>query len=342
MTERLRMSDIARLAGVSSSTVSRALNHSPSIPLETRERILQIARDHNYQLDTQAQNFRLKRSKTIATVFPYNGPSKRLISDPFYMELTGAITDELAEYDYDMLIARVPTFDAAWCDRYILNKRVDGILIVDRGLEDAGVQRLHEMEANFVVWNPVMEGQDFVSVGCDSVGGAKQAVRHLAGLGRRHIAFVGGNGDMVETYLRRVGYEAGLAECGLPIDPNLILYTDFTPQEGHLAIQHLLSVQPQLDAIFFCSDVLAVSAMEKLREQGRHVPEDVSIIGYDDIPLAAHCTPRLTTIHQQIHEGGRLMVQKLFALLDNQQVESALLPSQLIIRDSCGAKLLTP
>jgi DNA-binding LacI/PurR family transcriptional regulator len=337
MNTRLRMSDIARLAGVSPSTVSRAFNNSPSIPAETRERILKIAQAHNYQLDTQAQNFRLKRTKTIATVYPYNGPSKRLISDPFYMELTGAITDELAEYDYDMLIARVPTFDPSWCDRYILNKRVDGILMVDSGLEDQGIARLQALGAAFVVWNPQVENQDFVSVGCDSIGGARRAVEHLYRLGRRRIAFVGGNSAMVETYLRRVGYEAGLAVCGLPLDPALILYTDFTPQQGHLAIKTLLAQQPQLDAIFFCSDVLAMAAMEELRGQGRRVPEDVSVVGYDDIPLAAHCTPRLTTVRQHIHEGGRLMVQKLFALLDGQAVESALLPSELIVRDSCGA-----
>lgn len=337
MAGRITMADIARLAGVSPSTVSRAMSNSPSIPPETRQRILDIARQHNYRIDTRAQNFRLQRTQTIATVFPYRGASKRLISDPFYLEITGAITDELANYDYDMILARVPTFDDEWCLRYVMNNRVDGIILIDRGVEDKGIEKLRELGANFLVFGPPLPHQPMITVGCNTVEGAATAVRHLIQLGRRRIGFIGGNEGMVETYLRRQGYERALKESGLPVDEIIITYTDFTPQAGLTAMTELLDRDPNLDAVFLCSDFMAVSAMEVLRLRGRIVPDDVSIIGYDDIPLAAYSNPRLTTVRQPIHDAGRLLVRKLFDMLDGKPVEPTVLPFELIIRDSCGA-----
>jgi DNA-binding LacI/PurR family transcriptional regulator len=338
MRPRLTMSDIGKLAGVSASTVSRALNNSSAIPKATRDRILKIAHEHNYVLDARAQNFRLRRSKTIATVFPYMGQSRRLISDPFYLEITGAVTDALADLDYDMILARVPSVDDGWCLRYVMNRRVDGLILIDRAVKDPTIETLLRLGADFVVWGPPLPGQDCISVGGDSVAGAALAVRHLAGLGRRRIGFIGGHGGMAETYLRRQGYEQGLQECGLPCDERLVAYTDFTPQAGHTAMMTLLERQPELDAVFICSDFMSVAAMEVLRGSGRQVPADVSVVGYDDIPLAAYCTPRLTTIRQQIQAGGRLLVEKLFDLVEGRPTASAVLPVELIVRDSCGAK----
>lgn len=339
MSQRLTMSDIGKLAGVSASTVSRALSNSPSIPQETRERILKIAQEHNYRLDTRAQNFRLGRSQTIATVFPFNTDrSKRLISDPFYLEIIGALTDELVNYDYDMILARVPSYDDEWCLRYMLNNRVDGVFIIDRAVQDRGIERLVALGAPFVVWGPPLPHQAGVYVGCNSAEGGAQAVRHLVSLGRRKIGFIGGDGSMVETSLRQQGYLQGLAEAGIAAVEALMTFTDFTPQAGHNAMNILLERAPDLDAVFLCSDFMAVAALEVLRRHGRRVPEDVSVIGFDDIPLAAYCSPRLTTIRQPIHEGGRIMVQKLLDLIDGKAVESTLMQHELIIRDSCGAQ----
>ncbi len=337
MSKRLTMADIGRLAGVSASTVSRALNNHPNIPRQTRERILEIARAHDYHLDTRAQNFRLRRSQTIATVFPYRGQSRRLISDPFYLEITSAIIDALGDHDYDMVLARVPADDADWCLRYAMNRRVDGLLVVDRAVDDPGLDELRRLGTHFVVWGPPLPGQDCVSVGCDSVRGAVMAVRHLVGLGRRRIGFIGGHGGMVETYLRRQGYEQGLAEAGLSLDERLVTFTDFSPQAGHAAMSELLDREPDLDAVFACSDYMALAAMEVLRGRGRGVPGDVSVVGYDDISLAAHCSPRLTTVRQQIQRGGQLMVSHLFDLMAGRPVDSAVLPVELVVRDSCGA-----
>lgn len=331
------MADIGRLAGVSASTVSRALNNSPAIPEATKQRILKIATDHNYQLNTQAQNFRLQRSKTIATVFPYSGDSDRLISDPFYLEILAAITDELAGYDYDLILSRVPSYDDAWCQQYVMNKRVDGFIFVDRALDDTSLATLKKLNANYVVWGIPLENQNYVSVGCNSFEGGRTAVRHLANLGRQKIAFIGGHEGMVATSLRHRGYQQGLADCGLPYRPELVRYTDFTPHVADVAIQAILQAEPDVDAVFLCSDFMAVAVMEVLRANGRSVPQQVSVIGYDDIPLAAYCSPRLTTIRQDLHRGAALLIEKLFDMMDGKPVQSTMLPIELIVRDSCGA-----
>jgi DNA-binding LacI/PurR family transcriptional regulator len=211
------------------------------------------------------------------------------------------------------------------------------VILIDRALRDKGIEKLQALGANFVVWGGVVNEQNYVSVGGDSIEGGRLAVNHLAELGRRRIGFVGGNENMVETYLRRQGYERGLLEAFLPFDERLVMYTDFSPQAGARAVAELLDRASDLDGVFVCSDFMSIAAMEVLRERGRHVPGDISVVGYDDIQLAAYCSPRLTTIRQPIHEGGRLMVWKLFELMEGEPAASAMLPLELVLRDSCGA-----
>lgn len=331
------MADIARLAGVSSSTVSRALKGHESIPIGTRERILEIVAEHNYVVDGRARNFRLQRSQTIATVFPYQGDSKRLISDPFYMEILGGIADELDQRNYDLMLSRVPLDNQDWCSNYVHNKRVDGIIIVDCAVNDIGIDRLQELGANFVVLKPPEADQGYISVGGYSYEAGILAVEHLHNLNRRKIGFIGGHKEMMETHLRYEGYKQGLTEAGLPFDESLVQFTDFSSQAGAIATRTLLERQPDLDAIFICSDFMAIAAMQILAETGRHIPQDVSVIGYDDIQLAQHSTPPLTTIRQEINTSGRLLVRKLLDLIDDKPVESEHLPIRLVVRESCGA-----
>lgn len=334
MTNRVTIADVARAAGVSTSTVSRALNNHAAIPEMTRQQIQAVANALHYRPNVRARNFRLQRSQTIATLFPYQDASRRPISDPFYLEIMGAITDELDQYGYDSIIARVHIESDDWCHRYVLDKRVDGLLLIDRALDDVGIQTLQELDAKFVVWGAALPQQPYVSVGCDSRAGARDAVCHLAATGRRRIGFIGGFKSMVETTARRQGYADGLEDSGLTLDEGLVIFTDFTPEAARTAVHDLLNRAPDLDGIFACSDFMAVGVMEVLRQMGRKVGREIAVVGYDDIPLAAYCSPPLTTIHQPIQAGGRLMVQKLFALLDGQAVESSVMPHQLVVRAS--------
>jgi len=332
--KRLTMADIGRLAGVSASTVSRALSGDPTVAQKTAARVREIAAEHDYVLNERARNFRLKITQTVALVFPSPGTSRRMISDPFYMELLGAIAEELDSHGYDLIIARVPADDPAWSDKFVKNRRVDGLITVDRLIADAGLERLRELDTPVVIWGPEVAGQSYLSVGGDSRSGATMAVRHLASRGRRRIGFVGGNRDMVETAERYRGYQQGLDELGLPFNEDLVVFTDFSQQESSRAAGELLERAPDVDGLFVCSDFMAVAVMEVLKAHGRDVPRDVSVVGYDDIQLAAHCSPRLTTIRQQIDAGGRLLARKVLALVRGEPVSSAMLPIQLVVRDS--------
>ena len=334
----MRMADIAKLAGVSPATVSRALNGNSLIPAETRERILEIARAHNYRRDLRARNLRLGRSHTVAAVFPQSESSHRLMSDPFYLEIMGPITDELARFDFDLLVSRARGSEEEWYQRYILAKRADGLLVLERDLAHIGVSMLRKAGVTFVVWGPELPNQRCVSVGGNSFEGAREAVSHLLRLGRRHIGFVGGDAKMVETNERLKGYRQALLEEDVLFREELIVYTDYTPESSGEAVKRLLEVHAELDAIFFCSDLMAVAGMEALRQRGLRVPDDISVIGYDDIPLATHCNPPLTTVRQEIGQGGRLMVQKLLELIEGQEVHSVTVPTKLVVRQSCGSK----
>jgi DNA-binding LacI/PurR family transcriptional regulator len=333
-TKRLTMVDIGELAGVSVSTVSRALSDNPSVAEETRRRVRDIARRHNYVLDERARNFRLRKTQTIATVFPFTGVSKRTLSDPFYMELIGAIADELDGQGYDLTIARAPADDTGWYHKFIQNRRVDGLIVVDRLLSDPGLERLHELDTKFVVWGPAITGQRYISVGGDSCAGAVMAVHHLASRGRKRFGFIGGCRDMVETAERYRGYKQGMCDVGLPFDENMAVFTDFSQQESSHAVGDLLGRMPDLDGLFVCSDFMAIAAMEVLRVEGRDVPRDVSVVGYDDIQLSAYCSPRLTTIRQQIDVGGRLLARNILDLLRGKAASSVMLPIDLAVRDS--------
>lgn len=335
-TRRVTMADIAHQAGVSPSTVSRALSGSSAIPESTRQRVHAIAAALNYRLDERARNFRLRRSGTVALLFPYQGASRRQLSDPFYLEIAAAIMDEFDLAGDDLLMARVPIDRDDWPARYVADKRVDGLILIDRAIEDANLSRLEALGACFVVWGPQLPGQRYVSVGGDSSSGAASAVEHLAGRGRRQIGFIGGFGHMVETEARRRGYLRGLEQAGLPQRDAAMIDSDFSSAGGRDAMRALLDRVPGLDAVFVCSDHMAIAAMDVIKTTGRHIPDDIAVVGYDDIPLASVSSPPLTTVRQPIQLGGQIMARKLLALIGGESVESETLPVELIVRASSG------
>ncbi len=328
------MAELARLAGVSSSTVSRALSGHASIPPATRARIAALAQEHQYRLNTRARNLRLQRSHAVAAVFPQASQSGRLMSDPFYLEILGALSDELSFHGYDLLISRARGDDDSWYQRYVLDKRADGLLLLERDHAELGVQRLMAAGVPFVVWGPLLPNQRYISVGGDSLGGAVLAVRHLLQEGRKQLAFVGGDESMIETKLRFQGFKQALTEAGQAYQPQSVMFTDYTPAAAQQAVAQLLQQQPATDGIFFCSDFMALAAYEVLRERGLRIPQDIAIVGYDDIPLASLTGPPLSTIRQEIAQGGRLMVQKLLAILADKPVRAEELPIQLKVRGS--------
>ncbi len=331
------IADIARLAGVSKSTVSRALSDSPLISEQTKTRIQAIAREHNFQIHRAARNLSLKRSHTIAFVIPIDLETGYFVTDPFHLEILGAIAGALAVYNYDLLLVQIEIDDLTWPSRYLDAGRVDGFILLTCTKPTKHIQTLVEMQAPFIVWGVPLPHYTYCSVNGDDLAGARLAVQHLVQIGRKRIAFLGGSEGQLEVQLRYRGYETALQTAGQTLDPTLVTYGHYTSQSGSEAMQRLLEQAPDLDAVFVNSDLMAIAAVGTLRENGYRVPEDVAVVGYDDISLAAHCGPPLTTIRQNIREGGKLLVQHLMQYLQTGLVTNVTMPVELVIRKSTGA-----
>ena len=334
--QRLKMTDIARLAGVSASTVSRALADSPLIPVSTREQIQRIAADHGYVINQAARRLRQSRTMTIGVAIPVGHESEQLISDPFFLELFGRIADEVSLRNYDVLLTRLPSPSPGWLQRHIQSQRADGYIVVGQSNQHAALNEAAHGFLPMVVWGAHLPEQAYCSVGSDNVGGGRAAVDHLVKDGRRRIVFLGA-AALPEIEMRLQGYRTGLARAGIEIAPELIVPAHFTGETAFAAVQDLVARKVNFDAIFAASDVIALSALQALAECGRSVPQDVAVVGFDGLELAEHTHPRLTTVRQDLRRGAATLVEFLFRRLAGEETPSATLPVELIVRESSTA-----
>jgi DNA-binding LacI/PurR family transcriptional regulator len=327
------IADIARLAGVSKSTVSRALNDSPLIGEETRERIRAIAREHAFQVNAPARRLSLKQSRTIAFV-THAYHKEFSVADLFGLEIMGGISSGLHANGYDMLVIHVDPRDTQWAHQYLDTGRVDGFILMTSTRKQSHIKTLLNMGAPFIVWGVPQPGQSYPSVSGDNLNGGKRATEHLIGLGREQIAFLGGPADEVEVQQRYHGYESALSKAGKSLESALVSYGDFSNTSGAVAMNRLLEQAPSLDAVFVNSDLMAIAAMDVIREHGRRVPEDIAVVGYDDLSIAEHSNPPLTTVRQNIPLAGKLLAQNLVQYLQTGLVTNVTIPVELIVRKS--------
>lgn len=336
--KNVTLADIARLAGVSSATVSRALRDSPLISEETKARVRAVAKTHNYRPNLVARNLRLKQSQTVALVLSVTARSDYL-ADPFLAKFIGAVGSALRAQGYDLLITQASESEPDIGARYLDSGRADGLVFLGRTtFDDRLVARMAE-DAPIVVWGPQLAEQSYCSVGIDNVHWSRTAVAHLLDLGRRRVAFLGGDAFCMEMSHRYQGYEAALQVAGIAVDPALIANASWDSHTGYEAMQQLLAAAPDLDAVFANSDVLAIAALEALRAGGRRVPQDVAVVGFDNIAIGAFTSPPLTTVSQNLREGAPLLVEKLLRLIANETAAPATIPGKLIVRQSSGARL---
>lgn len=327
------IADIARLAGVSKSTVSRALNDSSLIGYETKERIRAIARRHNYRINVPARQLSLRQSNTIAFI-THAYHKEFSVADLFGLEIMGGVSAGLSANGYDMLVVHVNPRQIEWAHNYLDTGRVDGFILLTSTRKSDHIQALVEMGAPFIAWGPPKPGLNYCTVTGDNLSGGRLATEYLISSGRERIAFLGGPPEELEVQNRFEGYERALGEAGKGVDPALIAYGDFTDTSGAVAMQSLLEQAPDLDAVFVNSDLMAVEAMNMIRAQGRGVPEEVAVVGYDDLSIAALCNPPLTTIRQNIPLAGKLLAQNLLQYLETGLVTNTSMPVELIIRQS--------
>src|SRR4051794_16386641 len=327
------IADIARLAGVSKSTVSRALNDSPLIGVETKEQIQRIAREHRFERNEPARRLSLKKSNVVALV-TYPHQSSPAAADPFLLEVMSGISSGLYGRGYDLLVIQQPAKDTEWIERYLDSGRVDGFVVLAATCTQRQMDALNDAGAPFVVWGRPSATGRFSSVTGDSAEGGRLATKHLIDRGAERIAFLGGPAREPEVQLRYEGYERALREAGRELDPALVVHGSWSGPGAAVAVTTLLDQAPAVDGIFANSDLIAIGAIQQLRARGRSVPDDVAVVGYDDVALAALASPPLTTIRQDTGLAGRLLAENLLQQIRKHAVTSVSIPAELVVRES--------
>lgn len=333
--------DIARVAGVSHTTVYRALNDKPRISKSTKERIISIAREFHYQPNVLAQSLVLGRSRTLGLVIT-------TIVNPFYPELAKGIEDTALSLGYNIFLC-CTNFDLSLESRYIgmlLSRGVDGIIFTSAHTRDPNIARLVKDQFPLILVNrrvygdPVMDEIDYVVV--ENVMGGFLAIEHLIRMGHRRIGIISGSPDSSAAVERLEGARKAFVEYGLNPAELMVLEGDFLKPSGYEAARSFLSLRDPPSAIFGVNDYMALGAFEALLDSGLRVPEDVAVIGFNDITFSAMKGIELTTIGQKKYEMGSIAVRTLIDKIEGRtqgQVRQIALEPELIVRKSCGYHL---
>lgn len=326
------LSDLARIAGVSAGTVSRALAGNSLVNAETRTRIVALAREHGFRPNQMASGLRRQKTGVIGIAIPLGHDQRQQISDSFFMTLLGHLADALTERGYDLMLRRViPDRDEDWLDRFIGSGMIDGVLVIGQSDQFDRIEDAADGYRPMVVWGNHREGQRHCVVGSDNRLGGRLAAERLIAGGARHIYFLG-DVTAVEFDARFVGAADVAQRTGVGITA-LSSHLSTDRIEAEVAANLDRSFAPG-DAIFAATDTLAVAAIARLRAMGVDCPGVVRVVGFDDLPLAAHTTPALTTVRQDIRAGAFAMVDLLMRRLGGEDTESIVMPPHLIVRKS--------
>lgn len=327
--------DIAKVAEVSHSTVSRALRNSPLISDETKARIRRIAQEMGYSPSAIARSLVTKRTQTLGLVVT-------TIADPFVAEVVRGVEERALDEGYSVILCQSqadPEREIAAVE-ILREKRVDAIIITASRVGNLYLPLLERLAVPIVLINNQQEGRYVYSVGTDNVQGGHLAVRYLLELGHTRIGYITGPEWAAASRQRLRGARQALREQGLDLDPTLIVQGDGRAEGGEEAITCLLRHPVPPTAVFCYNDMTAIGATRAAQRAGLQIPKDISIIGYDDIALAAYVTPPLTTIRQRKYEMGAQATEIALALLnDGEFVEHVLIPGELVIRGSCAPPL---
>lgn len=325
------IADLARLAGVSVSTVSRALTGKGALNKGTRERIQALADRHGFRLNVAAQNLRLGRTGAVAVLMPLGHARGQQLSDPFFLTMLGYLADALTDRGYDLLLSRVLPDRDDWLDTFIRTGRSDGVIVIGQSDQGAVLASAAAKYRPLLVWGEQAPGDGPTTVGTDNVAGGRLAAQHLVDRGRRKLAFFGDVG-VPEFAARHAGFLAGLPPELR--DEVALVPSPVTPEASEEAARDWFAAGNRPDGIFAASDVVAMSLIAAAEHQGLHVPRDLSIIGFDDIPLARLARPPLTTIRQDIEAGAHHLVDLLFRRIGGEDAGSVQIAPELVVRET--------
>lgn len=331
--------DIAHRAGVSQSTVSRALRDSPLVNQETRDKIKAIARELNYKVDKNASNLRQQQSRTLALLLFEDQTSDDSLINPFFLSMLGSITRASAQAGYDLLVSFQNLSDD-WHADYEDTNKADGIILLGYGdyvdYRDK-LSKLEEQETHFVRWGAPDEEHPGVSIGCDNFQGGYDITRHLTSIGHQSFAFLGGADRHAPEFMARYqGHCKALQSEALPQSSTRHIDAISTEESGYQAVENLINDIGSIDALFCASDLIAVGAMQALRDNNIKVPDDVAVVGYDNIPVSRFTDPALTTVAQDTILAGEALVENLLRQINGEKPQAQLMPVNLVLRRSCG------
>ncbi|WP_330283324.1 LacI family DNA-binding transcriptional regulator [Streptomyces sp. NBC_00588] len=307
---RPTLEEVAARAGVGRGTVSRVINGSPRVSDATRAAVEAAVAELGYVPNTAARALAANRTDSIALVVPE--PETRFFAEPYFSDMLRGVGAELSDTEMQLLLIFAGSDrERRRLAQYLAAHRVDGVLLVSVHADDPLPDLLAQLEIPAVISGPRSAAETLASVDSDNYGGGRSAVEHLIQRGRRKIAHITGRLDVYGAQRRVDGYRDALRDAGHRADDQLIEPGDFTEEGGRRAMATLLSRRPDLDAVFAGSDVMAAGARQILRKEGRRIPDDVALVGYDDSAIARHMDPPLTSVRQPIEEMGRRMIDLL-------------------------------
>lgn len=331
-TQSIRsISDLARLAGVSVSTVSRALTGKGTLNQNTRDRIRAIAAEHGFQLNVAAQNLRLGRTGAIAVVLPLGHEKTQTLTDPFFSTMLGHLAEALTERGYDLLLTRVVPTGTDWLDNFVHQGRADGVILIGQSNQSAVFERVGARYRPMVVWGAYDVNNSYTTVGSDNYAGGAMVARHLLQRGCRNMAWLG-HADAPEFAARRAGFLDTLPPAMRA--HTLIAPVPITPDGSLAAARALLAAGHRPDGVFCGSDVAAMSLLSAAGEHGIAVPDEMAVVGFDDVMLARIASPPLTTVRQDIAGGARMLVDLLLRRMNGDDTQSVQFAPQLVVRES--------
>lgn len=336
--------DVAKLAGVGVGTVSRVINDADHVKPATREKIEAAMLELGFHPNAQARN--LKRG-IVSTVGFFFTSGQRRLSDPFFNVLMAGMADAAGDRNFDLLVAscRNPADELASLEKLIKSNRVGGVIITDTRVRDPRVALLQRHTFPCVAFGRVGQKSSVPCVDVDGKRGVERAVQHLFDLGHQRIGFVGLPGELTCAQDRLAGYRAAFDAARREMDEGCIVAGGLSEAEGVTAAAKLLALRNRPTAIIACSDVLAFGAMQAIQHAGLRTGKDIALIGFDDIPSAAHTNPPLTTVRQPIYDIGAQLVDILVGQIKQGNAASErasahvhpmarLIEPDLILRDS--------
>jgi LacI family transcriptional regulator len=330
----LTLEDIARMSGVSRSTVSRVINGDKNVNEQTRVKVQSIIRSIDFQPNLAARGLAIGHTRVIGLVIPTGVMS--IFTDPYFPLVIQGVSAACNARGYSvMLWLAEPEYERRTISQILYNGLIDGVVISSMLVNDPLIERLCESNRPFITIgrHPTNEKINYVDV--DNRSGAHQGVLQILRTGHRRVAVINGPHNTIASQDRYQGYLDALKERGLPLIPELVAEGEFSDTTGYLAMKCLLQHSP--DAVFAASDAMAFAAMRAIQEAGLRIPEDIAVVGFDDIPTAANSKPPLTTVRQPIQRTGSLAAELLIDFIEHPdpQPRRIVLPTELVIRASC-------